>query len=82
MELLKDADLVQLLGRSRTTGDVNTWWGNSAYQQLDHRLGGSLSRASPPTSPLPHHTLTLEMGFDFGQMYDWTNEGMGVLAVR
>lgn len=81
-ELLTDPDLVAALGRSRTTDDCNTWWGNNDYRALDARLGGSLSQHAPPGSALPHHTLTMDMALDFGQMYDFKQEGVGILAVR
>lgn len=81
-ELLRDAQLVQALGKARTTDNVNTWWGSSSYERLNRFVGGALAEPAPPTSVLPHHTLTVEMGFDFGQMYDGVNQSLGVLVIR
>ena len=81
-ELLMDPDLVEKLGRSRNMRNVNEWWGSRDCKALIRLLGEQLMQPAPAGSPLAHHTLTGEIAFDFGQMYDFTNEGMGILAFR
>ena len=45
-------------------------------------LGAHVRRRAPLDCPVPHETMLISLGFDFGQVYSCTDRSTGVLVVR
>ena len=63
----------ELRGSARDPADCNTYLGSNDARRIDQLTGGKLT---DPTSGL------LEIGFDFGQVFNFIDHSVGVFAVR
>jgi hypothetical protein len=47
-----------------------------------HSLPVLFGRPAPSGSAVPHETMLISLGFDFGQVYSCTDRSTGILVAR
>ena len=72
-KFFNNPDWTELRGTARDTNDRSTYLGADDAHRIDRLTGGKLYA---PTSGL------LEVGFDFGQVFNFIDYSVGVFAVR
>ena len=72
-KFFSNPDWTELRGSARYPQDPSTYLGNEDARRIDQLTGG---KPYAPTSGL------LEVGFDFGQVFNFIDYSVGVFAVR
>ena len=72
-KFFNNTDWTELRGSARRPHDCSTYLGTENARRIDRLTGGKLM---DPTSGL------LEIGFDFGQVFNFIDHSVGVFAVR
>jgi hypothetical protein len=55
---------------------------STAWRELNERVGGALEKASTAGTPIPHQTLLIELGIDWGQIFSLSQRSTGLIFAR
>lgn len=77
-----DPAFVAAVGSFERRAAPGTYWHSPEFDRVDALTGGALSAKAPAGSDVPHETLGITLGIDFGQTYQFAERSTGIVVAK